>query len=91
MRHFKTAFSRLFRYFYGENDGIIDMYKRLLPLPKRSFFLFGPRGTGKSVWLPQVLAESPLRKRSPTVSEASSTVTRQLLSRPSEIFSMGVP
>ena len=61
MRHFETASSRLFRYFYGENDGIIDMYKRLLPLPKRSFFLFGPRGTGKSVWLQQVLAESPLR------------------------------
>ena len=37
------------------------MYQRLLPLPKRSFFLFGPRGTGKSVWLQQVLAESPLR------------------------------
>lgn len=36
------------------------MYQRLLPLPKRSFFLFGPRGTGKSVWLQQVLAESPL-------------------------------
>jgi predicted AAA+ superfamily ATPase len=30
-----------------------DMYKRLLEAPKRhksSFFLFGPRGTGKSAW-----------------------------------------
>ncbi len=26
-------------------------YPRLLPPPKRSFFLFGPRGTGKSTWL----------------------------------------
>ena len=27
------------------------MYERLLPLPSQSFFLFGPRGTGKSMWL----------------------------------------
>jgi predicted AAA+ superfamily ATPase len=27
------------------------MYDRDLPLPKRSFFLFGPRGTGKTTWL----------------------------------------
>lgn len=26
-------------------------YKRELQIPKRSFFLFGPRGTGKSTWL----------------------------------------
>ena len=25
--------------------------KRILPVPSRSFFLFGPRGTGKSTWL----------------------------------------
>ena len=31
---------------------------RLLPLPKRSFFLFGPRGTGKSTWLRQVLGRA---------------------------------
>lgn len=28
---------------------------RLLPCPDRSFFLFGPRGTGKSTWLRHVL------------------------------------
>ncbi|RJQ58451.1 MAG: hypothetical protein C4530_10635 [Desulfobacteraceae bacterium] len=28
---------------------------RLLRRPDRSFFLFGPRGTGKSTWLQQVL------------------------------------
>jgi predicted AAA+ superfamily ATPase len=28
---------------------------RLLACPERSFFLFGPRGTGKSTWLNQVL------------------------------------
>lgn len=27
------------------------MYSRLLEPPKRSFFLFGPRGTGKTAWL----------------------------------------
>lgn len=27
--------------------------------PERSFFLFGPRGTGKSTWLKQVLPEAP--------------------------------
>ena len=27
------------------------MFPRLLPLPSSSFFLFGPRGTGKSSWV----------------------------------------
>jgi len=34
------------------------MYSRLLKLPERSFFLFGPRGTGKSVWLKQQLGHA---------------------------------
>ena len=33
---------------------------RLLRCPDRSFFLFGPRGTGKSTWLGQVLPEAVL-------------------------------
>lgn len=37
------------------------MYPRLLTLPDKSFFLFGPRGTGKSVWLEQTLGQAPLR------------------------------
>lgn len=36
------------------------MYSRLLKLPKKSFFLFGPRGTGKSVWLASVLQQAEL-------------------------------
>ena len=32
---------------------------RNLTCPERSFFLFGPRGTGKSTWLKQVLATAP--------------------------------
>jgi predicted AAA+ superfamily ATPase len=31
------------------------MFTRLLELPARSFFLLGPRGTGKTTWLGQVL------------------------------------
>ena len=31
---------------------------RVLALPKGSFFLFGPRGTGKTTWLRQVLPEA---------------------------------
>jgi len=31
------------------------MFTRLLGLPDHSFFLFGPRGTGKTTWLKQVL------------------------------------
>jgi predicted AAA+ superfamily ATPase len=34
------------------------MIPRLLRRPDRSFFLFGPRGTGKSTWLQQVLPEA---------------------------------
>ena len=34
------------------------MYTRQLPLPDRSFFLFGPRGTGKTTWLRQVLPDA---------------------------------
>jgi len=32
--------------------------KRLLKVPDRSFFLFGPRGVGKTTWLKSVLAEA---------------------------------
>lgn len=34
------------------------MYTRLLGLPQSSFFLFGPRATGKTTWLRQVLPEA---------------------------------
>lgn len=32
---------------------------RKLPCPDRSFFLFGPRGVGKSTWLKQALPQAP--------------------------------
>lgn len=34
------------------------MYTRSLQIPEASFFLFGPRGTGKSTWLQQVLPQA---------------------------------
>jgi predicted AAA+ superfamily ATPase len=34
------------------------MYHRELALPDRSFFLFGPRGTGKTTWLRSVLGDA---------------------------------
>ncbi len=34
------------------------MYTRLLPLPRHSFFLFGPRGTGKTTWLRAALGKA---------------------------------
>ncbi len=33
-------------------------YTRALPLPERSFFLFGPRGTGKTTWLRRELPKA---------------------------------
>ena len=37
---------------------MLAMFTRRMPLPARSFFLFGPRGTGKSTWLRTVLPEA---------------------------------
>jgi predicted AAA+ superfamily ATPase len=34
------------------------VYARHLPVPDRSFFLFGPRGTGKTTWLRHVLPDA---------------------------------
>lgn len=35
-----------------------DPYRRVARLPAQSFFLLGPRGTGKSNWIRQVLPET---------------------------------
>ena len=37
---------------------MLTMYTRRLALPRHSFFLFGPRGTGKSTWLRQQLPDA---------------------------------
>ncbi len=36
----------------------MDILRRFFPLPEQSFFLFGPRGTGKSTWLRHVFPEA---------------------------------
>lgn len=40
---------------------MLAMYARVLELPNRSFFLFGPRGTGKTTWLRAVLPQTQTR------------------------------
>lgn len=37
-------------------NGVV--YSRLLKAPAKSFFLFGPRGTGKSTWVAETLSEA---------------------------------
>lgn len=37
---------------------LLAMFTRQQQLPERSFFLFGPRGTGKTTWLRHVLPEA---------------------------------
>lgn len=36
----------------------MELIRRLLPVPKTSFFLFGPRGTGKSTWTQAVFKDA---------------------------------
>src|SRR5437867_11099549 len=36
----------------------MEFQRRFLPIPKQSFFLFGPRGTGKSTWLKHQFPEA---------------------------------
>lgn len=36
----------------------MEFQKRFLPIPEQSFFLFGPRGTGKSTWLRHLFPEA---------------------------------
>ena len=47
VKYFRKLLTR--RHFSPKNDGV--SYKRALPVPNRSFFLFGPRGSGKSTWI----------------------------------------
>jgi predicted AAA+ superfamily ATPase len=36
-----------------------EVYQRIARLPKQSFFLLGPRGTGKSTWVHTLLPDAP--------------------------------
>ena len=37
---------------------LLAVFRRNLPLPERSFFLLGPRSTGKTTWLATVLPDA---------------------------------
>lgn len=53
--------------------------KRFLSCPKTSFFLFGPRGTGKSTWLQHCFQEALY------LDLLSDDLSRQLLARPERL------
>ena len=38
----------------------MELVRRCFKAPKESFFLFGPRGTGKSTWLAQQFPDAIL-------------------------------
>jgi hypothetical protein len=42
-----------------KDGNISEAYRRIARLPAQSFFLLGPRGTGKSTWIRAVLPDAP--------------------------------
>lgn len=36
----------------------MELVSRFFPIPEQSFFLFGPRGTGKSTWIRRCFPEA---------------------------------
>lgn len=56
------------------------MFPRLLAPPLKTFFLFGPRGTGKSTWLGQHFSQAAV-----TIDLLSSATYLRLLSRPGDL------
>ena len=60
-----------------QNDGVEHkLFPRILSAPRGSFFLFGPRGTGKSTWLKQ---QFPSARRIDLLDEG---LYQELLARP---------
>jgi len=57
----------------------MEMIKRFLPTPDKSFFLFGPRGTGKTTWT-QAIFEGALR-----IDLLSPEVFRRFAARPERL------
>jgi len=56
------------------------MFPRLLTPPKKTFFLFGPRGTGKSTWLAQHFSKAEV-----DIDLLRSDLYLRLLARPDEL------
>jgi len=57
----------------------MELIRRFLEPPRQSFFLFGPRGTGKTTWLRQVFPGAL------TVDLLQPDVARELLARPERL------
>jgi predicted AAA+ superfamily ATPase len=57
----------------------MELRSRFLSPPKQSFFLFGPRGTGKSTWLRQALPDTVV------VDLLQPDVARELAARPERL------
>ena len=57
----------------------MEPLRRFLEPPRQSFFLFGPRGTGKSTWLRQALPEAVV------VDLLQPDVARDLIARPERL------
>ncbi len=57
----------------------MELISRFLPIPDQSFFLFGPRGTGKSTWVQQTFPEALV------VDLLKPVIYRQLQARPERL------
>ena len=57
----------------------MELISRFLPIPDQSFFLFGPRGTGKSTWIQQTFPEALI------VDLLKPAIYRQLQARPERL------
>ncbi|MBI3201080.1 MAG: ATP-binding protein [Myxococcales bacterium] len=62
------------------------MFDRTLERPEKSFFLFGPRGTGKSTWLKARLGDAAL-----VIDLLSSAHYLRLLANPHELAELAAP
>ena len=57
----------------------MELRRRFLDPPRRTFFLFGPRGTGKTTWLRQTFPDAL------TIDLLQPDVARELLARPERL------
>jgi len=60
----------------------MELRRRFLQVPRQSFFLFGPRGTGKSTWLRQTLPDALV------VDLLQPDVARDLTARPERLLDL---
>jgi predicted AAA+ superfamily ATPase len=60
----------------------MELQRRFLDPPRHSFFLFGPRGTGKTTWLRQVFPDAL------TIDLLQPDLARELLARPERLRDM---